>query len=62
VSQTFFAKTVLNRSQGSFSDYLTKVPKELLTTHGRAIWFTLNDFLNDPKKQDLVISEYKEGK
>lgn len=62
VSQTFFAKTVLNRSQGSFSDYLTKAPNELPTTHGRAIWFTLSDFLNDPKRQVAVISEYKKGK
>lgn len=59
VSQTFFAKRVVNRSQGSFSDYITKAPNELPKTHGRAIWVTLNAFLNDPKQQAALIDEYK---
>lgn len=62
VSQTFFAKRVVNRSQGSFSDYITKAPNELPKTHGRGIWVTLNAFLNDPKQQAALIDEYKKGK
>ena len=40
VSQKFFAAKILNRSQGSLSDYISKAPSEMPKTHGRTIWMT----------------------
>lgn len=39
IPQHLFAKKVLNRSQGSFSNYLSKAPVEMPRMHSRAIWF-----------------------
>ena len=61
VSQKFFATKILNRSQRSLSDYISKAPSEMPKTHGRAIWMTLDDFLKSPNQQEGLISEFKRG-
>ena len=43
IPQRLFAEKVLNRSQGSFSDYLSKAPAEIPKTHSRIIWVRLKD-------------------
>lgn len=61
LSQRFFASKVLNRSQGSFSDYLPKAPSEMPKTHGRAVWLTLDAFLKSSTQQEELVSEFKRG-
>ena len=43
IPQRLFAEKVLKRSQGSFSDYLSKAPAEIPKTHSRIIWVKLKD-------------------
>ena len=45
VPQKVFAEKILHRSQGSFSDYMSKAPSTMPKTHGRAVWQEVNDFL-----------------
>ena len=61
VSQKFFATKVLNQSQGSLSDYLSKVPSEMPKTHSQATWVTLDAFFKSPNQQEGLISEFKKG-
>lgn len=61
ISQRLFASRILNRSQGSLSDYLSKPPDQMPKTHGRAIWLTLDEFLQSKTQQDALVSEFKKG-
>jgi len=61
ISQKYFADKDLNRSQGSFSDYMTKAPPEMPKTHGRAIWLCLNQFLNSEDEQEDLRKQIKKG-
>lgn len=61
ISQKYFAAKVLNRSQGSFSDYVTKAPSEMPKTHGRAIWLRLHQFLQNEDEQEDLRKQIKKG-
>lgn len=61
IPQRLFAEKVLNRSQGSFSDYLAKPPAEMPKTHSRAIWFKLKEFLESQEQQQELL-EMKRSK
>ena len=62
VPQKYFAEKVLNRSQGSFSDYLTKAPPTMSKSHGRGIWQRLQDFLESEEQQKELREQFREGK
>ena len=62
VPQKYFAEKVLNRSQGSFSDYLTKAPPTMPKSHGRGIWQRLQDFLESEEQQKELREQFREGK
>ena len=62
IPQCFFAERVLNRSQGSFSDYLSKPPAVMPKTHSRAIWLKLKQFLENEEEQKELIIELNKGK
>lgn len=55
IPQRLFAEKVLNRSQGSFSDYLSKAPAEIPKTHSRAIWVKLKEFLESQEQQQELM-------
>lgn len=55
ISQRLFAEKVLNRSQGSFSDYLSMAPAEMPKRHSRAIWFKLREFLESQEQQQELM-------
>ena len=55
IPQRLFAEKVLNRSQGSFSDYLSKAPAEMPKTHSRAIWVKLKEFLESQEQQQELM-------
>lgn len=61
ISQKYFAANVLNRSQGSFSDYVTKAPPKMPKTHGRAIWLRLNQFIQSEDEQEDLRQQIKKG-
>ena len=61
ISQRLFASKILNRSQRSLSDYLSKPPDQMPKTHGRVIWLTLDEFLKSKSQQDALVSEFKTG-
>ena len=61
IPQHLFAEKVLNRSQGSFSDYLSKAPAEIPKTHSRTIWVKLKEFLESQEKQPELM-EMKRSK
>ncbi|CAH3159225.1 unnamed protein product, partial [Porites lobata] len=61
VPQKYFAEKVLNRSQGSFSDYLTKAPPTMPKSHGRGIWQRLQDFLESEEQQKELREQFREG-
>ena len=62
VPQKYFAEKVLNRSQGSFSDYLPKAPPTMPKSHGRGIWQRLQDFLESEEQQKELREQFWEGK
>lgn len=62
VPQKYFAEKVLNRSQGSFSNYLTKAPPTMPKSHGRGIWQRLQDFLESEEQQKELREQFREGK
>jgi len=62
VPQKYFADKVLNRSQGSFSDYLTKAPPRMPKSHGRGIWQRLQQFLESEEEQKELREQFREGK
>lgn len=62
VPQKYFAEKVLNRSQGSFSNYLTKAPPTMPKSHGRGIWQRLQDFLGSEEQQKELREQFREGK
>ena len=45
VPQKYFAEKELNRSQGSFSDYLTMAPPTMPKSHACGIWQRLHQFI-----------------
>ena len=55
IPQRLFAEKVLNRSQGSFSDYLSKAPEEIPKTHSRIIWVKLKEFLESQEQQQELM-------
>ena len=55
IPQGLFAKKVLNRSQGSFSNYLSKAPTEIPKTHSQAIWVKLKEFLESQEQQQELM-------
>ena len=55
IPQRLFAEKVLNRSQGSFSDYLSKAPAEIPKTHSRIIWVKLKEFLESQEQQQELM-------
>ena len=55
IPQRLFAEKVLNRSQGSFSDYLSKAPAEIPKTHSRTIWVKLKEFLESQEQQPELM-------
>ena len=61
IPQRLFAEKVLNRSQGSFSDYLSKAPAEIPKTYSRTIWVKLKEFLESQEKQPELM-EMKRSK
>ena len=62
VSQKYFAEKVLNRSQGSFSDYLTKAPSTMPKSHGRGIWQRLHQFIESDDEKKELREQFREGK
>ena len=62
IPQRLFAEKVLNRSQGTFSDYLSKAPAEMPKTHSRAIWVKLQQFLESEEQQQELLAEMKKSK
>ena len=62
VPQKVFAEKILHRSQGSFSDYMSKAPSTMPKTHGRGVWQELNDFLQSEEKQEELLQQLREGK
>ena len=60
--QKYFAEKVLNRSQGSFSNYLTKAPPTMLKSHGRGIWQQLQQLLESEEEQKELRKQFREGK
>ncbi|CAH3156614.1 unnamed protein product, partial [Porites evermanni] len=61
IPQRLFAEKVLKRSQGLFSDYLSKAPAEIPKTHSRAIWVKLKEFL-ERQEQQQELMEMKRSK
>ena len=55
IPQRLFAEKVLNRSQGSFSDYLSKAPAEIPKTYSRIIWVKLKEFLESQEQQQKLM-------
>lgn len=55
IPQPLFAKKVLNRSQGSFSDYLSKAPAEMPKMHSRAIWIKMEFLESQEQQQELIL-------
>ena len=55
IPQRLFAEKVLNRSQGSFSDYLSKAPAEIPKTYSRIIWVKLKEFLESQEQQQELM-------
>ena len=62
VPQKYFAEKVLNRSQGSFSDYLTKAPSTMPKSHGRGIWQRLHQFIESDDEKKELREQFREGK
>ena len=62
VAQKYFAEKVLNRSQGSFSDNLTKAPPTMPKSHGRGIWQRLQQFVESEQEQKELREQFQEGK
>ena len=52
----------MHRSQGSFSDYMSKAPSTMPKTHDRVVWQELNDFLQSEEKQEELLQQLREGK
>ena len=61
ISQRFFVSKVVNRSQGSLSDFLSKAPNHMPKTHARAIRLKLDESLKCPRQQEDLLSEFKKG-
>ena len=61
IPQKYFAAKVLNRSQGSFSDYVTKSPSEMPKIHDRAIWLRLHQFLQNEDGQEDLWKQINKG-
>lgn len=61
IPQSFYAKEILNRSQGTFSDYLTKAPDIMSKTHVRANWLRLEELLKSREEQEELLSKFKRG-
>lgn len=59
IPQSFYAKEILNRSQGTFSDYLTKAPDIMSKTHVRANWLRLEELLKSREEQEELLSKFK---
>ena len=55
IPQRLFAEKVLNGSQGSFSDYLSKAPAEIPKTYSRIIWVKLKEFLESQEQQQKLM-------
>ena len=55
IPQCLFAEKVQNRSQESFSDYLSKAPTEMPKTHTWAIWSKLKEFLESEEQQQELM-------
>ena len=62
IVQKYFAEKVLNRSQGSFSDYLTKAPSTMPKSHGLGIWQRLHQFIESDDEKKELQEQLKEGK
>ena len=62
IPQRFFAKEILNRSQSTFSDYLTKPPQQMPKAHGRGRWLRLQKFIDSKEQQEELIKLFKRGK
>lgn len=62
VAQKYFAEKVWNRSQGSFSDYLTKAPPTMPKSLGRGIWQRLHQFLESEEEQKELREQFRGGK
>ena len=62
IPQRLFAEKVLNRSQGSFSTYLSKAPAEIPKTHSRAIWVKLKEFLESQEQQQELMGDKEKSK
>ena len=62
IPQRFFAKEILNRSQGTFSDYLTKPPQQMPKAHGRGTWLRLQEFIDSKNQQEELVKLYRKGK
>ena len=60
--EKYFAEKVLNRSQGSFSDYLTKAPPTMPKSHSHGIWQRLQQFLESEEEQEELQEQFREGK
>ena len=60
--EKYFAEKVLNRSQGSFSDYLTKAPPTMPKSHSHGIWQRLQQFLESEEEQEELREQFREGK
>ena len=60
--EKYFAEKVLNRSQGSFSDYLTKAPPTMPKSHSHGIWQRLQQFLESEEEQEELREQFRQGK
>ena len=60
--EKYFAEKVLNWSQGSFSDYLTKAPPTMPKSHSHGIWQRLQQFLESEEEQEELREQFREGK
>ena len=55
ISQTFFAKNYMERSQGTVSDYLNNPPQEVPTGLGKAPWIMMERFMKcDDVRDDFL--------
>lgn len=61
IHQRFFARKILNRAQGTFSDYLSNPPPHMPATHGRATWLRLQEFLANKEQQEELLRHFKRG-
>lgn len=55
ISQTFFAKNYMERSQGTVSDYLNNPPQEVPRGLGKAPWIMMGRFIKcDDVRDDFL--------